>query len=181
MAGTPLSIGQTNPKKGAVQFDNRRVDGVPFVIPSTSTVISAPIGSIVTLQENASGKQVVVLGAAAYSADEYDTYAVLSVGVLEAATQANGTLNPTVGAYVTGDLVSMISDPAAAFAAPYDADNKPAAGGTAYINKNGVLSSKNTTAVAFPGKVWYGTAGIQASNQLASGYCFARIKIGTLA
>jgi hypothetical protein len=181
MAGTPLTIGSTNPKKGAVQFDNRRIDGVPFVIPSTATVLTAPIGSIVTLQENISGKQVVVLGAAAYSADEYDTYTVLAVGTLEAATQSNGSLNPTVGQFVTGDIVAMISDPAAAFAAPYDADHKPAAGGSAYITKNGTLSSVNTTAVAFPGVLWYGTAGVQASNQLASGYVFARIKFGTLA
>jgi hypothetical protein len=181
MPGNVLPIGQTNPKKGAVQFDLRRIDGVPFVITSGATITSAPVGSIVTLQENASGTQKIVLGAAAYAPDEYDTYTILAIGTLEASTQANGNLNPTVGEFSTGDIVTMISDPAAAFAAPYDADNIPTVGASKYVTKNGTISSASSGNVAFPGVVWYGTSGVQATNQLASGYVFARIKFSTLA
>ena len=68
MPGLSLGIGETNPKRGAVQFDARRIDGVKFVIPTAAGVTSAPIGSVVTLQENSAGKQIIVLGAAAYEA-----------------------------------------------------------------------------------------------------------------
>jgi hypothetical protein len=181
MPGNVLPIGQTNPKKGAVQFDLRRIDGVPFVITSSATITSAPVGSIVTLQENSSGTQKIVLGAAAYAPDEYTTYTVLAIGTLEAATQANGNLNPTVGEFSHGDIVTMVSDPDAAFAAPYDTGNKPTAGSGKYVTPDGKLSSASSSNVAFPGVVWYGTSGVQASNQLASGYVFARIKFSTLA
>ena len=61
MPGLTLGIGETNPKRGAVQWDARRIDGVKFVIPSAAGVTTAPIGSVVTLQEDSSGKQVIVL------------------------------------------------------------------------------------------------------------------------
>ena len=86
MPGVRLGIGETNPKRGAVQFDARRIDGVKFVIPTAAGVDSAPIGSVVTLQEDSAGKQVIVLGAAAYTSGS-DTYAIIAIGFLEAATQ----------------------------------------------------------------------------------------------
>ena len=175
MPGLTLGIGETNPKKGAVQWDARRIDGVQFVIPSGAGVISAPVGSVVTLQEDAAGTQRIVLGAAAYAATQYDTYSVISVGFLEAATQADWQVAQTVGAFVSGDIVAMISDVAAVASVPMDGSNNPVAGGTSYITPSGTLSSAASSNVAFPGSVWYGTPGQQTTGQLKSGYIFARL------
>jgi len=175
MPGNTLGIGETNPKRGAVQFDMRRIDGVKFVIPTAAGITSAPIGSIVSLQEDSAGKQVIVLGAAAYTGPGSNVHAVLAVGVLEAASQADYSINQTVGEYVDGDFVTMISDVAAVAAVPYDADNKPVAGLTAYITPAGTLSSASSGNDVFIGSVWYGTPGIQNSGQLKTGYCFARL------
>jgi hypothetical protein len=153
---------------------------VQFVIPTGAGVSSAPIGSIVTLQEDAAGKQRIVLGAAAYASDQYDTYAIISVGFLEAATQADGQINQTVGAYVSGDMVAMISDVAVVASVPYDTNYKPTTGSGQYITPAGLLSSSASSNVAFPGTVWFGTAGIQNTGQLKTGYCFARLKAGTI-
>jgi hypothetical protein len=182
MPGLTLPIGTTNPKTGAVQFDGRRTDGVEFHIPSGASVTSAPVGSVVTLQEDANGKQFIVLGAAAYSgSDEYGTCQIISVGFLEAATQVDSRINQTVGEYVDGDIAAMISDINAVAAVPTVSGSVPTAGGTSYITVNGKLSSSSGSAVAFPGTVWFGTAGQQNKGQLKTGYCYARlssVKIG---
>jgi len=180
MPGNRLGIGETNPKRGAVQFDARRIDGVKFVIPTAAGVDSAPIGSVVTLQEDSAGKQVIVLGAAAYEAGS-DTYAIIAIGFLEAATQADSSINQTVGEYVDGDYVCMISDVAAVAAVPYKTTDKPGAGAGNYVTPAGLLADTSTDNVAFPGTVWYGTPGVQNSGQLKTGYAFARlasVKVG---
>jgi hypothetical protein len=180
MPGIRLGIGETNPKRGAVQFDARRIDGVEFVIPAAAGVTAAPIGSVVTLQENAAGKQIIVLGAAAYEGPGSDTFSIVAIGFLEAATQVESAINQTVGQYADGDYVAMISDTDAVAMVPLDA-SAPDAGGTAYVTAAGELSSSNTDAVAFPGTVWYGTPGVQNTGQLKSGYIFARlasVKVG---
>ena len=181
MPGLTLGIGETNPKQGAVQFDARRIDGVKFVIPTGAGVSSAPIGSVVTLQEDSAGKQVIVLGAAAYTGLGSDTYAIIALGFLEAATQAESAINQTVGVYKDGDYVCMISDVAAVASVPYDTNYKPAAGISNYITPDGLLSNSSGSNVAFPGTVWYGTAGVQNTGQLKTGYAFARlsaVKVG---
>jgi hypothetical protein len=180
MPGLTLGIGETNPKKGAIQWDARRIDGVQFVIPKAATIASAPIGSVVTLQENAAGKQRIVLGAAAYEDDEYNPYAIIAVGFLEAASQTDSQIDQSVGEYADGDFASMISDISAVAASPYVSGSAPTAGGAAYITANGALSSSSGSAVAFPGEVWYGTPGVQNSGQLKSGYIFARLKSVTI-
>jgi hypothetical protein len=179
MPGMPLGIGQTNPKQGAVQWDARRIDGVKFVIPTAAGVTAAPIGSVVTLQENSAGKQVIVLGAAVYDPGS-DAYAIIALGFLEAATQVESAINQTVGQYADGDYVCMISDIDAVASVPADT-SAPDAGGTAYITAAGKLSSSSSSAVAFPGTVWYGTPGIQNTGQLKTGNIFARlasVKVG---
>jgi hypothetical protein len=181
MPGLTLGIGATNPKQGAVQWDARRIDGVKFVIPTAAGVSAAPIGSVVTLQEDSAGKQIIVLGAAAYTGPGSDEYAIIAVGFLEAATQVESAINQTVGQYADGDYVCMISDVSAVAMVPYESGLAPDAGGTAYITAAGELSSSNTDAVAFPGTVWYGTPGIQNTGQLKTGYAFARlasVKVG---
>ena len=184
MAGTILPIGTTNPKYGAVQYDIRRLDGVTFHIPSGAGVTSAPIGSIVTLQEDANGKQFIVLGAAAYSgSDEYGTCAIIGVGFLEAAEQTDNQINQTVGVYVDGDIATFVSDINVVAAVPMTSGSNPTAGGTSYITAKGQLSSSSSSAVAFPGVVFLGTAGQQNTGQLKTGYCFARLAtnmIGTV-
>jgi hypothetical protein len=181
MPGLTLGIGETNPKRGAVQWDARRIDGVPFVIPSGSGVSTAPIGSIVSLQEDSAGKQIIVLGISAYTGPGSDEYAIIGLGFLEAATQVDNQINQTVGEYVDGDFVSMISDISAVAAVPYDTDNKPVAGGTVYVTPVGSLSSESSGNDLFWGSVWYGTPGIQNSGQLKTGYVYARlIMISTL-
>ena len=180
MPGIRLGIGETNPKRGAVQWDARRIDGVEFVIPAAAGVTAAPIGSVVTLQENSAGKQIIVLGAAAYEGPGSDTYAIIAIGFLEAATQVESAINQTVGQYADGDYVAMISDLDAVVMVPADV-SAPVAGGTSYVTAAGELSSSNTDAVAFPGTVWYGTPGIQNTGQLKTGYIFARlssVKVG---
>ena len=180
MPGIRLGIGETNPKRGAVQWDARRIDGVEFVIPAAAGVTAAPIGSVVTLQENSAGKQIIVLGAAAYEGPGSDTYAIIAIGFLEAATQVESAINQTVGEYADGDYVAMISDTDAVAMVPADV-SAPVAGGTSYVTAAGELSSSNTDAVAFPGTVWYGTPGVQNTGQLKTGYIFARlasVKVG---
>ena len=180
MPGLTLGIGETNPKQGAVQFDARRIDGVPFVIPAAAGVSSADIGSVVTLQEDSNGRQRIVLGAAAYEDSEYDQYAIIAIGFLEAATQTDNQINQTVGTYVDGDFASMISDVAAVVSVPAVSGYVPSAGGTAYVTAAGKLSSSSGSAVAFPGSVWKGTAGIQNTGQLKTGNVFARLKSVTV-
>lgn len=178
MPGLPLQIGETNPKRGAVQFDARRVDGVPFIIPAGAGVSSAPIGSIVSLQEYAAGGlQKIVLGAEAYTDGSGHTYTVIAIGFLEAATQTADAINQTVGEYFSGDMASMISDPAAVAAVPMLAGHLPSSGVGAYISPAGKLTNSDYGTVLFPGVVFFTTAGAQLTNQLKSGYCFARITI----
>lgn len=180
MPGVRLGIGETNPKRGAVQWDARRIDGVEFVIPIAAGVTTAPIGSVVTLQENSAGKQIIVLGAAAYEGPGSDTFSIVAIGFLEAATQVESAINQTVGSYADGDYVAMISDVAAVAMVPLDT-SAPDAGGTAYVTAAGTLSSSSSSAVAFPGAVWYGTPGVQNTGQLKTGYIFARlasVKVG---
>lgn len=180
MPGVRLGIGETNPKRGAVQWDARRIDGVEFVIPAAASITAAPIGSVVTLQENSAGKQIIVLGAAAYEGPGSDEFAIVAIGFLEAATQVESAINQTVGEYADGDYVAMISDTDAVAMVPKDAA-APVAGGTAYVTADGELSSSNVDAVAFPGTVWYGTPGVQNTGQLKTGYIFARlasVKVG---
>lgn len=179
MPGVRLGIGETNPKQGAIQFDPRRIDGVKFVIPTAAGVTSAAVGSVVTLQENSAGKQVIVLGAAAYDPGS-DEYAILAIGFLEAASQVQSAINQTVGVYKDGDYVCMISDVNAVASVPKDT-SAPVAGGTAYVTAAGKLSSSSSSAVAFPGTVWYGTPGVQNTGQLKTGNVFARlssVKVG---
>lgn len=174
MPGYRLGIGEANPKRGAIQSDPRRIDGVEFVIPTAAGVTEAPIGSIVTLQENSDGKQVIVLGAAAYDPGS-DAYAIIMLGFLEAASQVDSAINQTVGVYQDGDYVTMISDIDAVAMVPYDTDDKPGAGAGNYITPAGLLADSSSGNVAFPGTVWYGAPGVQNTGQLKTGYAFARL------
>jgi hypothetical protein len=179
MPGLTLGIGETNPKKGAVQFDIRRIDAVPFVIPTGAGVASAPIGSIVTLQEFSSIGQKIVLGANAYTDGSNNTYTIIGIGFLEAATQTNGTINQTVGSCSNGDMAAMIIDVDAVVSVPMLASYNPVAGKTSYITPAGLLCNvapaSGNTNIAFPGYVFFTTPGLQLTNQLKTGYCFARL------
>lgn len=179
MPGLTLGIGETNPKKGAVQYDGRRIDGVPFVIPSTSEISSAPVGSIVTLQEYASIGQKIVLGANAYTDGSGNTYSILAIGFLEAATQTSSAIDQTVGSFVTGDMVAMISDIDAVAMVPMVTNQNPTSGTGAYVDYEGRLSNESASSetgnVAFPGVVFFSTPGVQVTGQLKSGYCFAKL------
>ena len=179
MPGLTLGIGETNPKKGAVQYDARRIDGVPFIIPSAATVTSAPVGSVVTLQEFATIGQKIVLGANPYTDGSGNQYAIIAIGFLEAATQTSAVINQTVGEFVNGDIVAMISDINAVASAPYVAAHKPVDGVGAAVTDDGELTSvapaTDNTNVTFPGVVFYNTPGVQVTGQLKSGYCFARL------
>jgi len=181
MAGITLGIGETNPKRGAVQFDARRIDGVKFVVPTAAGITSVPIGSIVSLQEDSAGKQIIVPGIAAYTDASSNAYAVIAVGILEAASQADYNINQTVGEYVDGDFVSMISDLNAVASVPYDTSHKPTAGFGAYVTPAGKLSSASGSGnVTFIGSVWSGTPGVQNTGQLKTGYVFARLATVTI-
>jgi len=174
MPGMTLGIGETNPKKGAVQFDIRRVDNVPFIIPSGAGVTTAPIGSVVTLQEFPSIGMKIVLGAAAYN-DGTNTYTIIGVGFLEAASQTSATINQTVGEYSSGDMAAMIIDLDAVAAVPMLASYNPVSGKVSYVTPAGLLTLTSSGNVAFPGYVFFTTPGQQVTNQLKSGYCFARL------
>jgi hypothetical protein len=171
-----LGIGATNPKKGAVQYTAQRIDGVPFVIPTGAGVTSAPIGSVVTLQENATtGKQLIVLGANAYTDRSENAYTIIGIGFLEAATQVDGSINQTVGSYVSGDNAAMVSDVNAVASVPMMASYNPTVGAAAYVTVDGTLTVTSYQNVAFPGVVFFKTPGQQSSGQLKTGYCFARL------
>jgi len=182
MAGTILPIGTTNPKFGAIQNDMRRIDGVTFHIPSGAGVTSAPVGSIVTLQEDSNGKQLIILGAAAYSggSDEYGTMSIIALGFLEAAEQSDSAINQTVGVYLDGDIATMVIDTSVVAMVPTVSGSAPVAGSVSYITAAGKLSSSSGSAVAFHGVVWYGTAGQQNSGQLKTGYCFAKMSVAMI-
>lgn len=179
MPGLTLGIGETNPKRGAVQWDARRIDGVPFIIPSTAAISSAPVGSVVTLQEFASIGMKIVLGANPYTDGSSNTYTILAIGFLEAASQASASVDQDVGEYASGDIVAMISDPAAVAMVPMETGYNPSSGSGAYVTYDGELSSlaaaSETGNVAFPGVVIFTSPGVQLSGQLKSGYCFARL------
>ena len=182
MPGLTLGIGETNPKKGAVQFYGRRIDGVPFVIPSGAGVTSAPIGSIVTLQENVSiGQQKIVLGGAAYVDGSFNTFTIIGVGFLEAATQTDGDINQTVASYKSGDVATIIMDLNVIAMVPMLTNYEPVSGiGAAYINAAGKSTLTSSGNVPFPGIVFFETAGQQSTNQLKSGYCYARLLVAGL-
>jgi len=174
MPGTILGIGETNPKQGTVQYDSRRIDGVPFAIPAGAGVTSAPVGSIVTLQE-ASGKQLIVLGAKPLTIGS-TTYAIIGLGFLEAATQVNTNVNQTPGTFVADDIVAMVSSIAVVASCPAEA--APAAPGVGvgnYITDKGTLTITVGANIAFPGVCFYGTPGQQNTGQLKAGYVFARL------
>lgn len=179
MPGLTLGIGETNPKKGAVQYDGRRIDGVPFIIPSTAAITSAPVGSVVTLQEYSSIGMKIVLGANPYTDGDSNTYSILAIGFLEAASQASASINQTVGEYEDGDIVAMISDIDAVAMVPMETGHNPSSGSGAYVTYDGELSSlaaaSETGNVEFPGVVIFTTPGVQVSGQLKSGYCFAKL------
>jgi hypothetical protein len=177
MPGLTLGIGETNPKRGAVQFDARRIDAVPFIIPVGAGVMEAPIGSIVTLQEFVGIGMKIVLGGDAYTDVNQNTYSIIGVGFLEAATQTDGQIDQSVGVYKDGDVASMIMDMAAVASVPTLAGSPPASGSVAYITPAGLLTSVSYENVIFPGVVFYTTPGQQVTNQLKAGYCFARILI----
>lgn len=174
MPGITLGIGETNPKRGAVQYDARRIDGVPFVIPSGAGVTSALVGSIVSLQEYGS-KQIIVLGAAPYTSGSSE-YKVIGIGFLEAATQTDNQIDQTIGSFVDGDTVAMVSSIDVVASVPATSSNAPAAGSGNYVTPAGKLTSANTAGnVAFPGVVFSGTPGVQTAGQLKSGNVFARL------
>jgi hypothetical protein len=180
MPGLTLGIGETNPKRGAVQYDARRIDGVPFVIPSGAGVSSAPIGSIVTLQEYNS-KQVIVLGAKALTIGS-STYAIIGLGFLEAATQTDNRVDQSVGVLVDGDIAAMVSSIDVVASVPAEASTAaPNVGRGNFITVNGTLTNTSSSNVVFPGVCFYGTPGVQSSGQLKTGYCFARLATVTLA
>jgi len=183
MPGNILNIGSTNPKKGAVQFNGRRIDGVPFIIPSGAGVSSAPIGSVATLQEFVGIGMKIVLGANAYTDANNNTYSIIGIGFLEAATQTDGQINQTVGVYLNGDVATLIMDIDAVVSAPMATGANPSSGEDAYVNAAGQLTSTSYENVVFPGTVFFTTPGQQVTNQLVSGNCFARlstIMVGTV-
>jgi len=180
MPGFPLSVGATNPKNGAVQYDSRRVDGLPFRIQAGAGVTEVPIGSVVSWQEDTNGNQIICSGAAAYTGDEYATFAVIGVGFLEASSQQNGALKPTVNVLEDDDIGAIVMDINAVAAAPGVTGSLPTVGGSAYVTKAGQLSSSSSGNVAFPGEVFYGTPSVQLSGQLKTDYVFARLKQNTI-
>lgn len=180
MPGLPLGITETNPKHGAVQYDARYVDGLPLKIPAAAGLSSVPVGTIVTWQESTTGKQILCTGAAAYTDDEYSTYAIIGIGFLEAAMQQNGSLNQTPGVFADGDIAAMVSDINPVAQVPFKASERPVAGAACYVTDGGLISSSSSGNVAFPGEVFVGTPGVQNSNQLKSGFVFARLSKNTV-
>ena len=174
MPGTTLGVGETNVKRGAVQYVQKRIDGVIFAIPAAAGVSQAPIGSIVTLQENPSGGQKIVLGAGALT-DASGLHVIIAVGFLEASAQANFAVNQTPGVHVAGDIVAMVSDIFVVAAVPMLTGFLPVTGNVSYITPAGLLTLTAAGNVAFPGVVFFGTQGQQQTGQLKTGYCYARL------
>lgn len=181
MPGLTLGIGETNPKRGAIQYDARRVDGLPLKIVAAASLTTVPVGTIVTWQEETTtGKQILCTGAAPYTDDEYGTYAIIGIGFLEAVSQQNGTLNQAPGVFSDGDIAAMVSDLAPVAQVPFKASEQPVAGAAAYVTVGGLISNSASGNVAFPGEVFVGTPGIQNSGQLKTGYLFARLSKNTI-
>lgn len=181
MPGLTLGITETNPKKGAIQYDARRVDGLPLKIVAAASLSTVPVGTIVTWQEETtSGKQILCTGAAPYTDDEYSTYAIIGIGFLEAVTQQNGTLNQATAVFSDGDIAAMVSDLAPVAQVPFKASEQPVAGAGCYVTKGGQISNSAGGNVAFPGEVFVGTPGVQNSGQLKTGFMFARLSKNTI-
>lgn len=180
MPGLPLSTGATNPKNGAVQYDSRRVDGLPLKIQASAGITEVPVGSVVSWQEDTDGNQIICTGAAAYTGDEYATFAVIGVGFLEASTQNSGALTQTPNVLEEDNVAAIVMDTNAVAAAPVVNGSEPTVGGTAYVTRAGLLSSSSSNAVQFPGEVFYGTPSAQLSGQLKTDYAFARLSRNTI-
>jgi hypothetical protein len=175
MPGLTLGIGETNPKRGAVQYDARRIDGVPFVIPAGAGVTTAAVGSIVSLQE-LGAKQYIVLGAAPLTIGSSDCD-VIGIGFLEAANQTDDRIDQSIGVFSDGDIVAMVSSIDVVASVPaIAAPAAPVVGSGNYITPAGKLTVTGTAGnVAFPGVAFYGTPGVQNTGQLKTGNVFARL------
>lgn len=180
MPGTVLGVNETNPSRGAIQYNSRYIDGLILRIQASAGVTKVPVGSIVSWQEDTDGNQILCTGAAAYTGDEYATFAVIGVGYLVPAAQQNGSLAPTPGEYEDGDMAAMVSDIDAVAMVPGVTGSLPDVGATAYVDRAGKLTSSSSNAVAFPGEVFYGVPGIQTAGQLREDYVFARLKQNTI-
>ena len=157
-----------------MQYDARRIDGVEFVIPAGAGVSSAPVGSIVTLQEY-NGQQYIVLGAVAQVTGS-STWGIIGLGFLEAANQADASINQTPGVFVNDDMVAMVSSIDVVASCPAEAAAAaPSVGIGNYITVKGTLTKTVGSNILFPGVCFYGTPGVQNTGQLKTGYCFARL------
>lgn len=187
MPGKTLSIGSTNPKIGAVQYDARRIDGVSLIINPSATGVTdgVGVGSICTLQEDPdTHKQYCVTGLAAIAVDEYsNTMKIIGTGVLEISSQSgiNG-IAPATGMYKTGDSVTFARSIDQVAMCPVDSDDAIDATnlglGAAYVTKAGKLaktSNSSANAAFSVGFVFLGVPSLQMAGQLKTGYAFVRI------
>lgn len=164
-------IGSTNPKSGTLQFNERRIQGIPLKITDAAGVDSVSNRRIVSLQEDTDGVRY-----ACVSPVQLAGLTLIGFGVLEEALQSGGvsSIAPDPNNYVDGDIVTVLRGVGLSFQIDYDPSNEPTLGiGQAYVDQQGRLSSVSSGSnVATTGSVFASVPGIQMTNQLKTGCLF---------
>ena len=174
MPKAPLTIGETNPKSGALEDQTKMSSGLRFVIPAALGITSVKNDRIVSIQEDDDGNQYAILSNVDETIDSTIACKIIRWGFLEEALQSggHGAIAPDPNTFVDGDIVKVMSYANARFAVAYDPDNKPVIGiGSARVDNRGRLSSVAADAshIQLVGAVSEGKPGLQLANQLKSG------------
>lgn len=176
-------IGQTTPKSGTFQYSAKRLDGLTFIIPDAAGVSSVPNTRIVTIQQDTTNNILyAVLGAVAITYN-YELLVIVGSGVLEEALQSGGinSISPTPNTFVTGDTVTVLTDPNVEYMIDYDSSNAPTLGiASARVDAQGRLTSAAASGpiVQLAGAISSAVPGIQMANQLKQYSYFYRMKDG---
>jgi len=166
-------IGSTQPKSGTFQWNERRIQGIPFKIGATAGVTECSNNRIVSLQEDANGNRFAVLSNVAQAG-----LTIIGWGVLEEALQSSGvdSIAPSPNTFKDGDMVTVLTGQTDVFMVDIDTGNAPVLGiGTAYIDAQGRVSGLAAGNVLLVGSIFNSTIGSQMANQQKANTVFFKM------
>lgn len=180
MPGYAQTIGATLPKTGALQYESKRLQGVPLIIPANAGVTATSPGHIVTLQQDPNRNLWAVLGWQPYVASAYVTYVIVGVGILEESLQSNvnGNIAAAPNTYATGTQVTVLQDLNGVCAVEFETGFQPANGvATATVNTAGQVSSKaaDSTHTATKGAVFTAKRSLEMAGALKPGFVYFQL------
>lgn len=180
MPNFPLTTTSTNASSFTLQFEEKRIDGLPLHIPAAAGVTSCTNRRIVTIQESTSGIRYAVLSPVAATGFASESLTIIGWGVLEGALQSGGltSIAPAPLTFVDGDTVTVLRALSTTYMIDYDPSNVPAIGvGQAYVDQQGRLTSVTTGGnVHLGGPVFASVPGNQMLNQLLPNTYFYQLK-----